>query len=355
MGLFDRFKKKDNINNKQAEMNNIKEYVVHMSNNMNVMIHNIQKERDVINSDGQIISTIVKARVLEYMPGEVMILDSSDYIVFEIPEGKEINQEMISCIIQNYYMQRPYMVKDEYTYLGRMFENENEYIMGEKNNTVSTYVKNNMNPNVKREKEELMAKLNQRYQESTQRDMEDFKQSVDARDYLRKQQETRNQRIQNPAIEYIDMPVVNGKVYENYDGININTGEILRLRKMDKLGKDKNGNYLYSGYIYNTENTHDVESLNLDRQPMGSYVCFELPRRLSDIVMENNREDIQRLLELLSDERNYENEQELKYIGRIDSNNMVRRDNVASSIAIQDKIEELKRMQQIERENMQRE
>lgn len=351
MGLFDRFKRKDNINNEQEKTNNIKEYIVHMSNNMNVMVHNIQKENEVVNSEGQIISTIVKARIIEYEPNECVKSDLSDYIVFEIPEGKEINQEMIYCIIQNYYMQRPYMVKNEYTYLGRMFENENGYIMGEKDNSVSTYVQNNMNPNIKREKEELIAEENQ----SQENDREEFIESIDAREYLQEQQEIRNQRIQNPTIQYRDMHSRNGEVYENYDGININTGEILKLRNMDKIGRDENGTYLYSGYIYNTKNTTDLEFLDLEKQNIASYVCFELPRRLSDIVMENNREDIQRLLELLSDEKNYENKQELKYIGRIDSKNMVTRDNVASSIAIQDKIEELKRMQQIERENMQRE
>lgn len=349
MGIFDFFKKEKN-NNIDDKFKNMTEYDARMSNGMHVMVNRIERERNVTYRDGQTTS-IMKARLKEYRDGDCIIFDTFEYIAFEIPEGMQIDKRMMECIIQNYYKQYNDRNENSYSYLGRIFENQDGYTMGPKSNAVNNYIEEHMNSSIKREKEERMSRMNQRQEEIRKREVQQFRQNVDARDYLKEKEQEKNKRLQNPTIQLIDNVIADGKTFENYDGINLNTGEILRLRNMLKVGKDENGTYLYTGHIYNTQNKDDEEVLNVDGQMIGSYVCFELPRRLSDIVNDNNKEEQLRLLELLSNEKNYENEKRLKYIGKVDINNFITRNELASSNSIQRKIEELKNMQEIEIEN----
>ena len=155
-------------------------------------------------------------------------------------------------------------------------------------------------------------------------------------------EEKRNRRKQSPTLKesYLTYERQGGKTYFNYDGVNIETGDVLRIRNVNKVGKDGSGTYLYSAYIDNTPNEHDVEVLG--KTPMGFPVCFELPKRLEDIVRDGDLKEIRQVLQLLSNGRNFENHKQLNYIGGIDKNGQVNRSAISSSSAIQATIEKMK-------------
>ena len=105
--------------------------------------------------------------------------------------------------------------------------------------------------------------------------------------------------------------------------------------------EDGSGTYLYSAYIKNAENESDVEFLD-GQNPDGYAVCFELQKRLEDIVRTGNLQEITQVLTLLSDARNFQDMRQLTYIGEVDKNGQVNRKEKSSSSAIQSRIEVMK-------------
>ena len=103
-----------------------------------------------------------------------------------------------------------------------------------------------------------------------------------------------------------------------------------------KIGKDATGTYLYTARIYNTQNTEDADMLGI-----GYNVCFELNRRLEDIVDANNPEEKKKVLELLSYKENFQDMNSLKYVGKLDENGEISRGQTSNSIPIANRISEL--------------
>ena len=63
---------------------------------------------------------------------------------------------------------------------------------------------------------------------------------------------------------YIDSPVAD-LAEEKMKDINWAYDEILRIRALNKIGKDGSGTYLYSGYIGNTPNENIPININIDK------------------------------------------------------------------------------------------
>ena len=105
----------------------------------------------------------------------------------------------------------------------------------------------------------------------------------------------------------------------NYDGINVSDGDergyILRIRQLENRGIDGSGTYLYSGYICSTGDESDVE---FNDYRTSTAVCFELYRSLENIVEDNNPQEIQNVLNFLSNPNNFKNNDKLNYIGHLD-------------------------------------
>lgn len=99
-------------------------------------------------------------------------------------------------------------------------------------------------------------------------------------------------------------------------------GDILKLRKLNKVGKDANNIYLYTGYISTTPNEYDSEVLLKTARPMGRAVCFASDRKIEEILQSNDIGDLKTLLTALSLPSNEKNEA-LEYIGRINRSNMI--------------------------------
>ena len=125
--------------------------------------------------------------------------------------------------------------------------------------------------------------------------------------------------LNNPFLKRKEDTVVNEKSFENYDGVNMaienNTGDIIRVRQLKKLGRDGSGTYLYFGYIYNAYNEKSKEIVDLDKYAMP--VCFETYKKLEDIANDNNKNEIIALLHLLSEPKNFEKYHTVRYIGHL--------------------------------------
>lgn len=163
---------------------------------------------------------------------------------------------------------------------------------------------------------------------------------VDARGYVAQKQETMKRRRENPYLRKVRQYEIKGKIYEDYDGINMETGDILRIRKLEKIGKDGSGTYLYQGYVHSTSNEDDAEILD-EGKPMGVPVCFDLPKRFSDIEAVNNLQEVRTILELLSDTSKYGNYASLSYIGGLDKNGKLNHNTEPDSLAIANTIKRL--------------
>lgn len=127
----------------------------------------------------------------------------------------------------------------------------------------------------------------------------------------------RIERFNNPYLKQLPYTWIENKPLENYDGINLsiekNTGNILRLRNVKKVGKDGSGTYLYWGYMYNSFEETNPEIKDLDKGAVP--VCFELYKRLEDIAKEKNEDETIALLTFLSNPDNFKKSNTVKYIG----------------------------------------
>ena len=127
-------------------------------------------------------------------------------------------------------------------------------------------------------------------------------------------------RINNPYLKKLKNTEVDKKIYENYDGINTSldetnkhSGDILRIRQLEKVGKNGSGTYLYWGYIYNTDEEENLELKDLDKYAVP--VCFESYKKLEDMAKDKDQDEIYAFLDFLSNPSNFKKSNTVKYIG----------------------------------------
>ena len=269
------------------------------------------------------------ARAQVFKSGNAIMLEAGDYISFEItPEleafvlqNGQYRDNFEGYLSLNYLSEKSKNKEMENYYFGEMVAevDENNYVSYTQGNK-SKDVEDKVNEYVSNERK----KLNDKYMESyNRRKEEEYIESLNVRDKIEKQNiEERKQRLEkanNPYLKEVNKYDKNGKVCYDYDGINTSkeeySGYILRIRELEKVGKDGAGTYLYKGLINNTPNESDVELLN---HRASTPVCFELYRRLEDIVSDNNPQEINSVLDFLSNPRNFANKDRLNYIGHLD-------------------------------------
>ena len=205
---------------------------------------------------------------------------------------------------------------DNISYLGRLTPDPNDYQIL-KSNGVQTYINNYVMPKIEQRRQNIIM---QRRNEQILSEKAEADRNRRFREEARKQQikyeqereEQRRQRINNPYLTEVYKYVIDGKEYTNYDGINLSTGQILRLREVNKVGKDQFGTYLYSCYISNTDNTHDVEILS---GPSGRPVMFISDKKIEKIIASNNVQELCSFLKFLSKVTTTGNASRLDYIG----------------------------------------
>ena len=337
-------------------------YIIMLPDNRSIMITSLEYNNQALHANGEKTDIII-AKMLEVQENSAIAPNSETHIAFEVTQGMPIDQVILSKI-GTYYL-RELKNKDRNTdcmYLGRISENPYEEInWHNKSDMIEEYINTKVAPSLDEEKRRKQEKqiLEQRAAEArvaSEHDEYVTRLQDNQRKYQAQQNNVRMDRINNPYLKQVGPDyVIDGKIYSDYNGIDMIGGDILKLRKLNKVGKDENNTYLYTGYVSTTPNEYDAEVLSKTARPMGRAVCFATDRKIEEILQSNNIGDLKTLLTALSLPRNEKNET-LEYIGRIDRNNMIDTDLNNATDTIKSTVEKLEEVfrEEEERESQQR-
>lgn len=304
-------------------------YTVGLPRNMNFMITSMQVYNTVTYGNGEI-TNLMTANVVYYKDGDCINFDPKEKIVFEMPQGTQINLNLLQRIALGYVdeSRMPNTNKD-CMYLGKFTQDPYDFGFGTKNENVQRYVNEKIAPQVAKEKKEIIDRINEENRRSKEEDIKESngfstKMYEEHTQYMQKQMNMKRKRINNAYLKQVGEEYLteDGKGYCDYNGININNGDFLRVRKLNKVGKDENGTYIYTGYIQTVPNEDEEEILNKNSTPYGMPVCFATHKKIEEIIESNNPNDLKKLLYLLSlPEQRINDNGYLNYIGKIDEYN----------------------------------
>ena len=270
-----------------------------------LVIESIEVENEFVHSNGEKTTLMVaKAYHLERSDDAIIFGGPQERrISFEISKGTQIDETIINKIAGYYMFERDQAgYSDEFTYIGKISDDKDDMKIN-KSQGVMGYIQNRVMPRIEQEKQEELRRIeesNRAREENERKNNETFRARIkeEQEKYEATQNEIKQRRLQNPYLKDVTIGEMNGK--RDYDGINMGTGEILRVRHADKVGKDENGTYLYTAWIYSTPNEHDVEFFSLEDVPNGQAVCFTLDKKIENIIEKNDPQEIISLLYLLT-------------------------------------------------------
>lgn len=367
MGIKDFFSKKRENQENDYEIFNCT-WGRTSANNGSIFIANVKKYSYYQREDGRK-ADIVVAKMMEDLYGnndlttqyvqQLPTPEQCDNVVFEIPSNmdKQKLEELKQTMIDYYEKAKNVDQKSKYMYLGYI----DEYSRGKQqtDRNVLEFVNENILPTLQQEDAELKARRDRstqtrEIQPQVKQPEQNWKSGLIVNQD--KEQSIRQQRISNAEIRQKSDFYYNkdGKRCIDYNGINVRNGDILKIRQLEKVGKDENGTYLYSGYIQSVFDKDEYESLG-DETPLGIPVCFATDMRVEDIVHKQDIQEVYSLLTMLSAEDNFRNNNGiLNYIGKLDKYNRIFPDINETSKAIQDSVASLKQKFYLEKQERDR-
>lgn len=354
MGLFN-WKSKEQKEKRDKENKTIFPLSIRLSNGENVTIFTVKDENVVRHSDGR--ETKIKVALLShtYSDGQAMLFEPSKYVVFDVNTNQVIDVNFMYNMMSQYYKQGDN--KDICQYIGEYnpysneFEQNSEYVKKHIDEVVAFNIKSQI-----KQKEEQRLKEEESRKLIEENNAKKWREQYNISGYAEYMNSIYRQRLNFPFLKTLKPFYVNNKKYYNYNGVNLIDGKILKIRNLDKVGKDGSGTYLYAGYIQETQNETDAEILNKFAKPLGKYICFETKKRIEDIIQNQNPNEIKCLLNLLSigTESAYRDNGELNYIGAMDKYGNVTREFESNSNAIRQQIEAMKRAYEQQRDNQEK-
>ncbi len=335
MGLFDKLLSKKETNKNQQQEPQRQYSMRTKEDDQKILVYDIFEQGRVRHRNDEITKLMI-ARITKYSENDTIYFDYSDYIAFELPLGEQINKELMEDVMRIY--DRESQQGENSYYLGRATKGSEGYQFGSKSDAVEKMVARTVEKELE-ERQRIYEERRKKLEERNKKYRAEISRS--ARENIEMRKREIEARKAHPFLQSQGVYPDGKTSVESYDGININTGDILRIRGVNKVGKDGSGTYLYSAYIYNTPNQTDVEFFDIT--PLAYPICFELPKRLEDIVKSGNPKEIQSVLKLLSDPKNFEDKERLSYIGEIGRDGQVHRNEESSSNAIRLKINEMQK------------
>lgn len=358
MGVFSKIKEiikriktpklSEGNNHRQNQNNNQLQfpYYITLPNGENFEVVSIQTKGDINHSNGEKTNLFI-AKAFSYQNGDTIYFDSPKNIAFELQQGTSID-EVIMKKIGQYYAYEKNMPDNnkECMYLGKLSQDPYDLSTNNKSKTIENYINIEIVPQIVKEKQEQRERQMASYREREQRYQNEFvkKLKEETNNYVQNQNKIRSERIQKPYLIQNNSKYsgTNGEIYYDYDGVNISNGDILRLRKMNKVGKDENGTYVYTGYVSSTPNEHDVEFISRYENPKGTPICFATDKKIEEIIQSNNQNDLIALLRILSkSETDRGNNQYLNYIGKINADNTIDTEIKNTTVTIQNTFNKL--------------
>lgn len=316
------------------------------------MITSIKFDTQMRYSDGMITNLMI-AKIQTGIEGKLTNFGEYDNVAFEIPVGYPIDETIMQKIISYHLYQKAMPDNRECMYIGKLNHDPNYYYI-DKDIYTENYVKGPISNKIRREnqiaQEQINNTRNQREIYSKQKDNQ-FKERMkyDADMIEKEEEEKRNRRKDNYYLEFKDSYyAMDNKKYESYDGVNVVNGKMIQIRKLNKVARNKNGTcYIYTGYIRCKGNEYGEEVLTKDGMldtPLGVPVVFTTDKKIEDVALIQESQEVYNLLYLLSQEDNFKNDNGyLNYIGSLSNRNGTLDKNESNMPGdIQQKIYELK-------------
>lgn len=277
MGLFD-FLHRPSEENTQEEVKEVEKMPTTMSiyreDGTQTEVFDIEKIQKSRHSD-ESISSLISARVIHVNQGDTIYLDAADPICFEIPEGRyDLAKELITRFTGMYTGIE--LNEKSYTYLGRAYSEEDIRLQPP---TAA------VNEQIGKLNEKLLEEItNKRLKKCFIMEMRE-KAEIEKSIKRQKNDKKINSEFANKIKLRMENPFIKGGLdkfqAEQYDGVNLTNGEILRIRAVNKITKDASGRYVYTAQLASTSDEKDVELFSPD---VKVPVVFTLPYILNDIV-----------------------------------------------------------------------
>ena len=226
-------------------------------------------------SDGTM-SDLISVSVVEPTESGTYIYNNQKYICFEVPHGRnDLIQKMVS------QLNGISLTYDRYTYVGRAYD-EYDIRMQPPTATVNRYVEE-LTKELQAQIQQERLKWQQKEQERLE--AEKVKREIEQKRYAEEMQAYRNKianNLNNPTLKDTSFSLYDN--VKNYNGTDMKTGEVLRIRGMQLRDRDLE-DYIYTASINSTPNETDIELLAPE---VGVPVVFTLPSRLEDILADQN-------------------------------------------------------------------
>ena len=168
--------------------------------------------------------------------------------------------------------------------------------------------------------------------------------------YQERVRQTREERIRSEKFEYVRSTTSGNHRLDSYDAVDLQSGDVLRIRNLCKHGKDKDNVYLYSVDLATTPNEHDVEFLDTS----GKVAAFTTKVKIEDLLTKvpGGKRKALELFTMANAQAEYGNG--AKFIGNLDEyGNMYGTDIRQCSDAIQSEYERINQ-QVLEKQEMRR-
>ncbi len=219
---------------------------------------------------------------------DTILFDFPSPIAFELPENRP---DLIEALIASYDKAKSgRMLSDvSYTYIGNIKSSSDGklyYYNEPPSKEVADAIDIEEKAFIKEYNEIIKLRQEERIRSEKARREAEFKRGLEIdksiEENRRYQMQKRNDRLKIPYFKRED-----GFGTEGYDAINLNDGNIMLIRNMQKF-KDSTGRYLYTAFVRQV----NEDSYTEYNSPIGNQVAFTTPGRLSDIVADQNNQQI---------------------------------------------------------------
>lgn len=335
MGLFDKLFGRKSAEEPKKEANDVLIYSEVVANGEEIEVNSLSRYGTIRHSNNSETELII-GRIIKHQEDHTVMNDEQDYIAFELPVGQRVTESILHSVVKQYNIDKSAgKVDKKACYVGELKETNAGVILGKRSAAVEGMVKSQVAKLEERRASLIQNEYQKRRAEQIKvEEMRVEQSAIRQKEYLETSSKERAGRLSNPVLRLVDKLSIGKKLYTGYDGVDMQTGDILRLRNVDKVCKDQNGQYLYTAYVNSVEHSHDAEMYNEHQKPAGKLVAFTLPGRLQDFVDTGRPEQIRNILTLLSKGKSLAKDGQMTYIGGIDAKGNINNDSKPTSPGI---------------------
>ena len=341
MGLFDRFKKKEEPAKKQEEKKDMLEsgfpYFGALPDGTQYTLMDFEVKQRFRHRDGTV-TVAVMAKIVKGGIDDTIRPNEAKFISFEIDPNQPVTKEICQKLIERYPESEGRKYGEYQTFLGKLTEQADGSIAREDGSATVLRYMDDIAKELLKHRDDKILKSEKEMAEVFRSNNERQRKEFDER--FRQAQDKKEQELQRRLSHPYFIRVHSMSDSENYDGVNLSTGDVMRLREVHKIGKSE-GTYLYTAFRKDTPNPDDVEIFPKDGIAEGYPIAFEIDFRLEDIPEMRDFDVTRWILSLLGTNSKELDSQKLNYIGKISRDGLLTRNKESDSKIINDKLQEL--------------